>query len=131
MNILLIEPDRLLANTFAKALQKAGHEVRDQATGQAAIFAIDEARPDLILLELQLVGHSGMEFLYELRSYPEWQDIPVVVLSNVPAAEFWGSQALGPSELNIAAYHYKPRTSLRHLAEVIAGLSENPAQKAG
>jgi len=113
--ILLIEPDRRLAETYAQALQTDGHRVRSAAGAQAAISAADAATPDLIILELQLVEHSGIEFLYELRSYTDWQHIPVIVHTQVPPGEFDGSRGLLEDELGVRSYLYKPRTSLRRL----------------
>lgn len=119
MNILLIEPDRILARTYQGALEQAGHEVRTAATAQAAIHAADDKQPDLVVLEMQLVSHSGVEFLYEFRSYPDWQAIPVVVVSNVPPGEFADSRELLHEELGVRAYHYKPRTTLRALLTTV------------
>lgn len=113
--ILLIEPDRLLAETYFKALVAAGHTVTACAGAQAAIMAADEQRPDLVILELQLVEHSGIEFLYEFRSYPEWQNIPVVIQTQVPQHEFAHNQQLLGQELGVTAYLYKPHTSLKQL----------------
>src|SRR5665213_2102299 len=97
--ILLIEPDRRLAETYAKALVAAGHKVTARAGAQSAITAADGAKPDLVILELQLIEHSGVEFLYEFRSYPEWQDIPVLIHSGVPAGEFTDSWQIMGQEL--------------------------------
>ncbi|MDP9129325.1 MAG: response regulator [Candidatus Binatota bacterium] len=117
--VLLIEPDRVLAETYSKALTAAGHQVVTRAGAQAAITAADQAQPDLVILELQLVGHSGIEFLYEFRSYPEWQAVPVLVHSSVPPAEFAGNRQLLEQELGVNDYLYKPRTSLRQLAAAV------------
>ena len=119
MNILLVEPDKLLADTYTRALQHDGYKVKMAPTAQAAIFAADERRPDLVLLEVQLVSHSGIEFLYEFRSYPEWQDIPVIIVSHVPPGEFADSWGLLKNELGVSAYRYKPRTSLRALLKIV------------
>ena len=125
--ILLIEPDRLLAETYSSALVGAGHEVIVAAGAQAAISAADMARPDLIILELQLVEHSGIEFLYEFRSYPEWQDIPVLIHSGVPAAEFTDSWQIMGQELGVDIYLYKPRTSLSQLISTVRDQLSVPA----
>jgi len=119
MNILLIEPDKLLATTYAKALRGEGYAVRHSANAQEAIFNSDNAAPDLVILELQLVSHSGIEFLYEFRSYPEWQDIPVIILSQVPPTEFLHSQKLLRDELGVADYQYKPHTTLVKLLQAV------------
>jgi DNA-binding response OmpR family regulator len=119
MNVMLLEPDRLLAGTYRQALESAGHTVRICASAQAAIFCADEVMPDVVVLELQLIGHSGFEFLYEFRSYNEWQHIPVVVVSNVPAGEFSSSWKLMKEQLGVHAYHYKPLTSLAKLIRTV------------
>jgi DNA-binding response OmpR family regulator len=115
MKIILLEPDKVLADTYRLALLQAGHKVVMCATAQAAIFAADELKPDLVIMELQLTGHSGIEFLYEFRSYDDWATLPVIVLTNVPAGEFHGSWNLLREQLGVKQYHYKPLTTLRTL----------------
>lgn len=119
--ILLIEPDRLLAESCVEALGLAGHEVNAASSAQAAILAADAIRPDIVILELQLVEHSGIEFLYEFRSYPDWQDIPVIVHSHVPGAEFSDNRVLLRRELGVREYLYKPRTTLDQLISTVNG----------
>lgn len=64
--VLLIEPDKLLAKTYQAALKTSGHKVRVASNSQDAINIADKTTPDIVVMELQLVGHSGIEFLYEL-----------------------------------------------------------------
>lgn len=123
--ILLVEPDRLLAKAYESSLSAAGHQVTACLTGQAAIQAADKRAPDLVVLELQLKGHNGVEFLYELRSYPEWQDIPVIVQTLVPERTLKNVQAV--PLLGINAYLYKPASSLGKLVEAVAEHSRQPA----
>lgn len=118
-NVLLIEPDALLAGTFVAALKKGGHKVQVAVGAQAAIDAADKVMPDIVLLELQLVAHSGIEFLCEFRSYPEWQSVPVVILSNVPPTEFQQSATVLKQQLGVQEYHYKPHTSLKKLLNIV------------
>lgn len=120
MKVLLLEPDKVLANTYRQALQSQGHQVTMCASAQAAIFAADELKPDVVVVELQLVGHSGLEFLYEFRSYEDWRAIPVIIQTNVPAGEFSDSWDLLSEELGVSAYHYKPLTSLKSLFSSVA-----------
>lgn len=127
MNVLLIEPDRLLADTYRQALEAAGHKVLMCASAQSAIFAADSVMPDVVILELQLIEHSGIEFLYEFRSYPEWQNVPVIVQSTVPAREFDNSWDLLKAQLGVAAYHYKPLTTLQTLVSSVNEISKVPA----
>ena len=119
MKILLVEPDVLLAQTYTGALEHAGHEVNVAGTAQTAIHAADDTTPDLVVLEMQLVSHSGIEFLYEFRSYDDWRDVPVLALSQVPPGEFMGTWELLQSELGVRKYLYKPRTTLAKLLKTV------------
>lgn len=112
-NILLLESDLVLVETYARALRQAGHDVCQVTDAQTAIQSADACRPDLVILEFQLAAHNGIEFLYEFRSYAEWQAVPVIIQSVVPptAVQILTLQR----ELGVNAYHYKPRTSLHQL----------------
>lgn len=117
--VLLVEPDVVLGEIFAKALEAKGYVVERVAGAQEAVIAADDNRPDLVICELQLVGHSGIEFLYEFRSYADWQDIPVIVLSTVPPLEFNGSRIGLKEQLGVETYLYKPATSIAEMLRVV------------
>ena len=121
-HILLIEPDRVLAETYRQALLGEGHRVVCCASAQAGIISADQHQPDLIILELQLIEHSGIEFLYELRLYQDWRDIPVIIQTQVPPVEFSANRQLLREQLGVRIYLYKPQTSLR---ELLAAASEH------
>lgn len=126
-NILLIEPDSLLAETYRQALEAAGHKVNICAGAQVGIMLADKVKPEIVIIELQLVEHSGIEFLYEFRSYGDWQNIPVLVQSHVPPSEFADNLPLLKEQLGVKEYLYKPQTSLKRL---IAAVGEQLAVKA-
>lgn len=116
--ILLLEPDAVLGNTYKAALKTAGHDVAWRRTAQGAINEIDKQAADVIITELQLALHNGIEFLYELRSYREWVDTPVIVLSNVLPQQ----TAIGKTlweHIKIKDYHYKPTTKLSALINTV------------
>jgi len=116
--ILLVEPDKQLANTIKRALEHFGHSINTCGTAQSAIHATDTDQPEIIVLELQLPIHNGIEFLYELRSYLDWQKLPIIIHSQVPPT----IKAISPmlwDQLRITAYLYKPHTRLADLADTI------------
>lgn len=116
--ILIIEPDKILGEVYSHALMDAGHKVRISRHAQSSIYLIDDHVPDLVLLELQLADHGGIEFLYELRSYKEWQSIPIVIHSMVPNDLFF-INTLQMKKLNVSHYLYKPSTNLVQLKRTI------------
>lgn len=117
MSILLIEPNKTLGKTYKSALARDGHDVILCHNAQEAILAADRLRPDVVVLELQLAGHSGAEFLYEFRSYPEWWDVPVILHTMVPVHLLVAEEQFG--RLGIAAHLYKPATQLWRLVRTV------------
>jgi DNA-binding response OmpR family regulator len=118
-NILLIEPDHSLAQAYKSALESAGHSVSLSTSAQTAVDAADETCPDVVVMELQLIAHSGVEFLYEFRSYADWQQVPVIILSKVPPAEFNQCARTMREHLGVSTYCYKPQTDLKQLLHVV------------
>lgn len=119
MIVLLIEPDLPLAKTYMAALKSDGHDITHAVSAQGAIHQADSTKPDLVILEIQLAGHNGLEFLYEFRSYPDWQDIPVVLHTLVPR-ESMNIAMNTLAELKVNNYLYKPQTSLDKLLMTIS-----------
>src|SRR6476660_4191717 len=122
-DILIIEPDRLLADIYTKSLTTAGHRTWVCGSAQQAIHLLDKQKTDLIVLELQLVDHGGIEFLYELKSYPEWQSLPIIVHTFVPEYLF-SDNGQQIEKLGIIQYLYKPATTLRHLTRAVTAALE-------
>jgi CheY-like chemotaxis protein len=117
-HILLIEPDKLQAKVYTEALERAGHSVAHATSAQTAVHLADGQKPDVVVLELQLPRHNGVEFLYEFRSYAEWLTVPVVIHSFVPPAELSHAATL-QRELGVVRVLHKPATSLAALCTAV------------
>jgi len=113
--VLLIEPDKVLAASCEKIFLNNGFDVDLCDDAQDGIDKIDKNIPNLIIMEVQLANHNGVEFLYELRSYPEWKNIPVIILSMVPYQDMNISYL--KNNLGIIEYYYKPKTQLDKLVK--------------
>jgi DNA-binding response OmpR family regulator len=118
-HVLLLEPNTLLTATYTAIFEHEGFTVSVAAGAQAGIHAADAQRPDVIVLELQLPRHNGVEFLHELRSYPEWQNIPVIVHTSLPPAKTEPSREVLQTSLGVAAVLYKHATSLADLVRAV------------
>lgn len=123
MKVLVIEPDTVLAENLRTVLKKAGHQSRWNRDLQAAVESVDQYQPAVVIIDLATGGHGGVEFLYELRSYPEWQNLPVIIYSSTPLPEL-ANLGRALSELNIASFHYKPKTSLAQIVDSIESAVE-------
>jgi CheY-like chemotaxis protein/nitrogen-specific signal transduction histidine kinase len=78
---LLVDDDDVVRRSVCQALEPIGWQVTEAENGQVAVEAITAARPNVIILDLMMPKMDGFEFLDELRSRPDWHDIPVVVIT--------------------------------------------------
>lgn len=115
--VLVIESDKLLADNLILSLERVGHKLDWALEPQSAVDLADKHQPDVVVMDLVLAGRSGVEFLNEFRSYPEWQHLPVIIYSEIPVEEFSVSGSF--AQLGIRAYHHKPQTSLSQLADSV------------
>lgn len=78
---LLIEDDRDIAALFRHVLDMAGYRTEIVFEGNQAIERLSAIRPDVVLLDLQLPGISGVEILKHMRSEERLKTVPVVVIT--------------------------------------------------
>ena len=82
VDVLVIEDDSWYAELFMRTLTKAGFTARHAGDGLAAIRAVDEAVPDVVVLDVFLPGPNGFVLLHEMQSYTDLAAIPVVICTN-------------------------------------------------
>lgn len=68
MDILLVEDEPPLAEQVARALMRAGHEVKVSGDGPSALKAVTGSRFDLVILDVNLPGFDGFELLLRIRA---------------------------------------------------------------
>lgn len=79
--ILVVEDEPDLAELIAYNLRTEGHEVEVARDGAAALQAIEENRPDLILLDLMMPRLTGQQVAERLKQAPGTSSIPIIMLT--------------------------------------------------
>ncbi len=79
--VLLIEDDETARTMMRGILDRDGWQVFEADNGRSALEVIDEATPDLILLDLMMPEMDGFEFLESLRRDPNHHGAAVVVVT--------------------------------------------------
>ncbi|MBP9761875.1 response regulator [Candidatus Saccharibacteria bacterium] len=116
MSIVLVEPDAILAQSYAAALEEKGYHVVSVRSAQSAIEAADLDRPRAAIINLEIARHNGVELLYEFKSYAEWQSVPVILLVSQLNHDLADSDLL-KSELGVRAVLVKTRMTLDDLCD--------------
>jgi CheY-like chemotaxis protein len=78
---LLIEDDRDIATLFRHVLDMAGYNSECVYDGIEAMKRLAVLQPDVVLLDLQLPGLSGVDILKNMRADERMKTIPVVVIT--------------------------------------------------
>jgi len=79
--ILLVEDNKLNSRLIQKVLESAGLAVTIFNSAEEALHELAAIKPDLILLDLQLPGMSGYEFVDQYKRMNGTQQIPIVAIS--------------------------------------------------
>lgn len=79
--ILVVEDDFAIAEVLDEALREFGYLVTTVASGAAALAALQNQRPDLVLLDLSLPDVDGLDLCRQLRADARWNAVPVIALT--------------------------------------------------
>ncbi|AFY34690.1 PAS domain S-box protein [Calothrix sp. PCC 7507] len=79
--ILLVENNADMRNYVKQLLVSQQYEVETVTDGVAALAAMRQHRPDLVLSDVMMPRMDGFELLRSLRSDPATREIPMIVLS--------------------------------------------------
>ncbi|MEL7519284.1 MAG: response regulator [Pseudomonadota bacterium] len=79
--ILIADDDELIAALASEALIDVGHACGWVTTADEAWEVAHKRRPDLLLLDQDMPGTSGVSLLRKLRSSPQFYDLPVIMFT--------------------------------------------------
>jgi two-component system response regulator CpxR len=84
--VLVVDDDRFIRESLCDLLTEEGYEVELADNGAAALEAMRQSNPDLVLLDLMMPVLSGWEVLEQLDEDREGLGaVPVIVISAFPA----------------------------------------------
>src|SRR5580658_2869154 len=113
--ILIVDDEPQIRRVLRTTLTSQGYTVAEARTGDEALELIRTDRPDLILLDVNMPGRSGLETCREIRATT---DIPVIMLT-VRNTEHDKVQAL---DAGADDYVVKPFSSEELMARIRAAL---------
>jgi len=129
--VLVIDDEVRNIQVVGSLLLRHGHEVIAAGSGQEALVKLENAHPDLILLDVMMPGMTGFELCRKLRENPEVRDIPVIFLSaaadkdfvvealDAGAVDYVTKPFHGPELISRVELHASRRKTHLQLAKVI------------
>jgi adenylate cyclase len=80
-SVLVVDDTEMNRDMLCALLESDGHKAAIAENGRVALEAIKKNSYDLILLDVMMPEMNGYQVLEQLKSDPNWRDIPVIVLS--------------------------------------------------
>jgi len=80
-SILVVDDNEAVIEIFSLVLEKAGYDVTTATSGAECISYLENAQPDLIILDVMMGDMDGWETLDRIRKNPSTADTPVIMLT--------------------------------------------------
>ena len=80
-SLLLVDDDQEILTLLQAKLGKEPYEIFTASEGEAALNIVRTQKPDLVVLDINLPGLSGLEICRSLRADKDTRDIPIIILS--------------------------------------------------
>ncbi len=116
--ILIVEDEASIRDMVAFALRKADMDAVNAADARAALVAIADKPPDLILLDWMLPGMSGLELARRLRREEATAEVPIIMLT----ARGEEADRVNGLEAGVDDYVVKPFSTRELIARIRAVL---------
>ncbi len=81
--ILLVEDSADTREALERIFQRRQCQVTTASTGEEALEMVKRTPPEIIISDLGLPGISGLDFMTEVRTHPEWRDVVAVAISGL------------------------------------------------
>ncbi len=123
--IFCVEDDDAIRELMMYTLQSAGFEARGFTGGDGFFEALQEEKPELVMLDIMLSGEDGISILKRLRAQTETSDIPVI-MATAKGTEY--DRVIG-LDLGADDYLSKPFGMMEMLARIRAVLRRSDRGK--
>ena len=98
--VLIADDDPDLADVLRQALtERLDVEADAVANGALVMDSVTGGRPDLLILDVNLPGLSGLDVFDLLRSDTRWTGVPVLFLTALPEQAATANAAMGVHEV--------------------------------
>ena len=99
LRLLIVDDEEAARYGMRRALGGFSYDIAEAGSVDAARLVIAEHRPDLLILDVNLPGMSGMDFLRELQSKPEDAPLTIIITAH-------GSERMAVEAVKLGAHDY-------------------------
>ena len=85
--ILIVDDEEMTRQVLGKGLTQPGYYLVFAGNGIEALEMVTQLTPDLILLDVMMPEMDGFEVCQRLKSNPQWQHIPIILVTSLSSKE--------------------------------------------
>ena len=91
-NVLVVDDSKTELMYLSGLLKKSGLSVRTAENAEEAFRRLEEAKPDLILMDVVMPGQNGFQLTRAITRNPLYSDIPIIMCTskNQETDRVWG-----------------------------------------
>lgn len=95
--IMIIESDQSFHDRYAQLLEGTVYKIIHMYDGEEAWENLGNQKPDLIILDVFLNMITGDTLFLHLRSMPEYEEVPIIIISSLPKRDYKNLMAIDPN----------------------------------
>ncbi|MBI2536605.1 MAG: diguanylate cyclase [Gemmatimonadetes bacterium] len=109
--IMVADDDPALLHTLELILRENGYEVIPVPGGEQLLTRLEQAAPDLLMLDIMMPKVDGLQLLERVKQDARWRDLPVLMVSSMPPEEA-AVRSLGLGASDFVAKPFRMREML-------------------
>jgi CheY-like chemotaxis protein len=84
--VLLVDDELSSAEVLGLILAGEDFQVTLAADARQALARLDDAAPDILVIDFMMPGMNGADLVKAIRAIPPYENVPVVLISGAPEA---------------------------------------------
>jgi len=100
--VLIVEDNDLVRRLVKQQCTQLGYPTREAASGEDALRIISSEALSALVLDINLPGHSGLQFAQLVRKVEREAQVPIFIFTGVPLT---GADELLARKLHAAVFH--------------------------
>jgi two-component system response regulator VicR len=95
--IMIIDDDQVFHDLYTEMLEDTDYRLLHVYDGDEALLKLEEVKPDLFILDMLMDMMTGDTVLLYLKSMPECEEIPIIVISCQPKRGYKSLKDVDPN----------------------------------
>ena len=95
--IMIIDDDQVFHDLYSEMLEDTNYKLLHAYDGDEALLQLEQEKPDLFILDMLMDMMTGDTVLLYLKSMPECENIPIIVISGQPKRSYKSLKDVDPN----------------------------------